>query len=54
MEPITFPDDEYGLIVDDATGLHLENIIADTKMSDINIKLAKGTGKYRVDIIPLS
>ena len=53
MEPVVFPEDD-GFVVDDATGLHVENMVADTKKGDINIKLAKGTGKYRVDIIPLS
>ena len=33
--------------------LHVENIIADTKDGAITFTMDKGTGKYKVDIIPI-
>ncbi len=40
------------LKVDDMP-LHVKNVVADTKDGELTFTLAKGTGKYTVDIIPM-
>ena len=38
---------------DQMTPLHLENFEGNTKNGELIITLKKGTGKYKIDIIPI-
>ncbi len=40
-------------ITDDATKLHIENVVADTIDGEITITIPEDTGRYTIDIIPI-
>lgn len=44
--------DEFMKITNDATKLHIENIIMDTTEGEVTITLPEKTGRYTIDIIP--